>query len=149
MVDMDELDKHTQDVPNLSVNVKDGKLAFEQRVQLEQRSHDLFSDIYPELATDMLDNRVFLTHWLDVFNLGPYESNTKARAALAEVHISIYDLLDNKLDRVHPSKQSLRRYNKKYGKTFPRQMAKEDGLSVFLRKYSSNRQTNTEERACA
>jgi hypothetical protein len=147
MVDMDELEKLTQGVATLSVT--DTKLPCEQRVQLEQRGHDLFPEMYPELATDMLDNRVYLARWLDVFNLGPYESNTKARAALAGVHISIYDLLDNKLDRVHPSKQSLRRYNKKYGKTFPRQMAKDDGLTVFLRKYSSNKQHNTTEHVCA
>lgn len=64
---------------------------------------------------------------------GAYPSVTQARKALRGVHISLWDVLDGRLDRIHPSVQTLRRALKRRKDWFPREVAKELGLRDLLR----------------
>ena len=97
----------------------------------------------PEFASQAeasLNSLEAMNEWLKRLGHDEAESKSAARRELREIHINIYDLVEDRLEPIFDTVPELRRYSLKQGKIFPRKEAKQSDseLRVFLRRFGSS-----------
>lgn len=86
-----------------------------------------------EQAESMLKDRSSMNALLVKLGLPEEPSATKARAAVAALFINIYDFVNGE-PKTFGSLAELRAYTRKNALVFPRQVAKDQGMRVLLKK---------------
>ncbi len=74
-----------------------------------------------------------LNKWLVALERKEAPTKTQAHAALAKIHINIYDLKDGNYGMVHKSFYAMRSYTIEHEMFFPLKKAKRSNAKVFLR----------------
>ena len=88
-------------------------------------------------AEASLDSLETMNNWLKRLGYENAASKSAARRELQQIHINIYDLVNNRLEPVFETVPQLRKYSQKQDKIFPLEEAKESAqlLKLFLRHF--------------
>jgi hypothetical protein len=99
----------------------------------------VLTDRLHERANENFNDLSQLNFWLSKFGIDQQESKYKAVTLLRNVHINIYDLLEERYEKRFATVNQLRKYSMGADLIFPRVDAKAEGLQCFLRSFTGMR----------